>query len=195
MDVLVDRLVLRPGVEKRLRASLEKALDLAHDVVLVSFEGGPERAAEPPHGLRAVRRVRAGAEPTRVLLQQHPRCLPRLRGTGHALGGGPGAVLPDEDKTILEGAILPWQRHGPRLVREALEEVAARHGFSLEVPVRDLPKKAIQVLLHGDERGIPGRRPYLKSRVESLLRAGPETGEDGREDTSGAEAFEDPPPS
>src|SRR5262249_55753859 len=40
IDVLVDRLVLRPGVEKRLRASLEKALDLARGVALVSFEAG-----------------------------------------------------------------------------------------------------------------------------------------------------------
>ena len=191
VDVLVDRLVLRPGVEKRLRASLEKALDLAHDVVLVSFEGGPERLLS-----RRMACVRCDVSVPELsprafsFNSTHGAC-PACEGLGMRWAVDPARLIPDEDKTILEGAILPWQRHGPRLVREALEEVAARHGFSLEVPVRDLPKKAIQVLLHGDDEGFPGVAPYLKSRVESLLRAGPETGEDGREDTSGAEAFED----
>jgi excinuclease ABC subunit A len=189
--VLVDRLVLRPGVEKRLRASLEKALDLAHDVVLVSFEGGPERLLS-----RRMACVRCDVSVPELsprafsFNSTHGAC-PACEGLGMSWAVDPARLIPDEDKTILEGAILPWQRHGPRLVREALEEVAARHGFSLEVPVRDLPKKAIQVLLHGDDEGFLGVVPYLKSRVESLLRAGPETGEDGREDTSGAEAFED----
>src|SRR5260370_20479398 len=43
IDVLVDKVVVRAGIEKRLRASLDRALDLARDVVLVSFEGGRER--------------------------------------------------------------------------------------------------------------------------------------------------------
>ncbi len=191
VDVLVDRLVLRAGVEKRLRASLEKALDLAHDVVLVSFEGGPEKLLS-----RRMACVRCDVSVPELsprafsFNSPHGACS-ACEGLGMHWAVDPARLIPDEDKTILEGAILPWQRHGPRLVREALEEVAGRHDFSLEVPVRELPKQAIQVLLHGDEDGFQGVVPYLKSRVESLLRAGPEMGEDGREDTSGAEAFED----
>jgi excinuclease ABC subunit A len=190
IDVLVDRLLLRPGVEKRLRASLEKALDLAQSVCLVSFEAGVEKLLS-----RRMACVRCDVSVPELsprafsFNSPHGAC-PSCEGLGMRWAVDAARLMPDEDKTILEGAILPWQRHGPRLVREALEDVAARHGFSLEVPVRDLPKKAIQVLLHGDD-SFQGVVPYLKARVESLLRAGPETGEDGREDTSGAEAFED----
>jgi excinuclease ABC subunit A len=191
VDVLVDRLILRPGVEKRLRASLEKALDLAQDVALVSFEGGPEKLLS-----RRMACVRCGVSVPELsprafsFNSTHGAC-PSCEGLGVRWAVDPARLMPDEEKTILEGAILPWQRHGPRLVREALEEVAERHGFSLEVPVRELPKKAIHVLLHGDEHGFTGVVPYLKARVESLLRAGPETGEDGGPDHGGSEAFED----
>jgi excinuclease ABC subunit A len=190
IDVLVDRLVLRPGVEKRLRSSLEKALDLAQGVALVSFEAGGEKLLS-----RRMACVRCDVSVPELsprafsFNSTHGAC-PSCEGLGMRWAVDPDRLMPDDDKTILEGAILPWQRHGPRLVREALEEVAARHGFSLEVPVRELPKKAVQVLLHGDE-AFHGVVPYMKARMESLLRAGPETGEDGREDTSGAEAFED----
>jgi excinuclease ABC subunit A len=191
VDVLVDRLILRPGVEKRLRASLEKALDLAQDVALVSFEGGPEKLLS-----RRMACVRCDVSVPELsprafsFNSTHGAC-PSCEGLGVRWAVDPARLMPDEEKTILEGAILPWQRHGPRLVREALEEVAERHGFSLEVPVRELPKKAIHVLLQGDEHGFTGVVPYLKARVESLLRAGPETGEDGGPDHGGAEAFED----
>jgi len=190
IDVLVDRLVLRAGVEKRLRSSLEKALSLAQGVALVSFEAGGEKLLS-----RRMACVRCDVSvpelsPRAFSFNSTYGACPACEGLGMRWAVDPVRLMPDEDKTILEGAILPWQRHGPRLVREALEEVAARHGFSLEVPVRELPKKAIQVLLHGDE-AFHGVVPYMKARMESLLRAGPETGEDGREDTSGAEAFED----
>ncbi len=191
VDVLVDRLILRPGAEKRLRASLEKALLLAHDVALVSFEGGPEKLLS-----RRMACVRCDVSVPELsprafsFNSPHGACA-ACDGLGMRWAVDADRLMPDEEKTILEGAILPWQRHGPRLVREALEEVAARHGFSLEVPVRELPKRAIQVLLHGDEDGFSGVVPYLKNRVETLLRAGPEAGEDGREDGGGAEAFED----
>jgi excinuclease ABC subunit A len=190
IDVLVDRLVLRPGAEKRVRSSLEKALDLAHDVVLVSFEGGRERLMS-----RRMACVRCDVSVPELsprafsFNSPHGAC-PACDGLGLRWAVDAARLIPDETKTILEGAIQPWQRHGPRLVREALEEVAARHEFSLEVPVRELPKRALQVLLHGDDAGFPGVVPYLRGRVESLLRAGPET-EDAAEDTSGSEAFED----
>src|SRR6185436_4939431 len=98
-------------------------------------------------------------------------------------------VVPDESKTLLDGAIQPWVRHGPRLLREALEEVAARQGFSLEVPFRELPKKARQALLQGDGT-FPGALPYLRKRVEALLRVGPQEGDEPAEPRGGSEAFE-----
>jgi len=189
LDVLIDRLILRRGVERRLRAGLEKALDLARDVVLVSFEGGREKLLS--RRMACVRcDISVGEMSPRVFSFNSPHgACPACDGLGIRWAVDPLRVIPDDGKSVLDGAIQPWQRHGPRLVREALEEVAARHGFSLETPVRDLPKKAREVLLQGDESGFPGVVPYLKRRVDALLRAGPAAGEE--EPRDGGEAFED----
>src|SRR5437899_3253720 len=142
IDVLIDRLILRPGAERRLRASLEKALDLARDVVLVSFEGGRERLLS--RRMACVRcDISVGELSPRAFSFNSPHgACPACDGLGLRWAVDPARVIPDDTKSLVDGAIQPWQRHGPRLVREALEDVAARHGFSLETPVRDLTKKA-----------------------------------------------------
>jgi excinuclease ABC subunit A len=192
IDVLIDRLILRPGAEKRLRASLEKALDLARDVVLVSFEGGRERLLS--RRMACVRcDISVGELSPRAFSFNSPHgACPACDGLGLRWAVDPARVIPDDTKSLVDGAIQPWQRHGPRLVREALEDVAARHGFSLEAPVRDLPKKAREILLQGDDDGFPGVVPYLKRRVETLLRVGPVPGEEAHDlRDGGGEAFED----
>ena len=189
IDVLVDRLALRPDAGDRLRAGLEKALDLAGGVVLVSVEGRGEQ-----------------------LLSQHLACarcdvsVPELTPRAFSFNSAQGAclacdglgrrwvvdaarVIPDETRSVQDGALRPWHRHGPRLLREALFEVAERHGFSLEAPVADLPPAAREVLLFGDDEGFPGVVPYLRRRVDTLLRLDPSPADEDAHD--GAEAFED----
>jgi excinuclease ABC subunit A len=190
IDVLVDKVVVRAGIEKRLRASLDRALDLARDVVLVSFEGGRERLYS-----RRMACVRCDISvpelsPRAFSFNSGYGACPACDGLGLRWAVDPAKVIPDESKTLLEGAVQPWQRHGPRLVREALEEVAERHGFSLEVPVAELPRRARDVLLNGDGQGFPGAVAYLRRRVESLLRVDPTGGEEP-EAREGSEAFED----
>jgi excinuclease ABC subunit A len=191
IDVLVDRVVVRPGVGKRLVASLEKALALARDTVLVSLEGGGERLYS--RRLACVEcDVSVGEMSPRAFSFNSPYgACPGCQGLGHRWEVDPAKVIPDESRSVLEGAIHPWQRHGPRLLREALEDVAKRHNFSLEVPVRELSKKARQVLLGGDGDGFAGALPYLRRRLERLLRMSPGEGEEVSDEREGGEAFED----
>jgi len=191
IDVLVDRVVVRPGVGKRLVAGLEKALALARDTVLVSLEGGGERLYS--RRLACVEcDVSVGEMSPRAFSFNSPYgACPGCQGLGHRWEVDPAKVIPDESRTVLEGAIHPWQRHGPRLLREALEDVAKRHNFSLEVPVRELSKKARQVLLGGDGDGFAGALPYLRRRLERLLRMSPSEGEEVSDEREGGEAFED----
>jgi excinuclease ABC subunit A len=67
--------------------------------------------------------------------------------------------------------------------------VAARHDFSLETPVRELPPRARAVLLDGDEDGFPGVVPYLRRRMERLLHLDPSPSDEEGHD--GGEAFDD----
>jgi len=191
IDVLVDRVVVRAGIGKRLVAGLEKALALARDTVLVSLEGGGERLYS--RRLACVEcDVSVGEMSPRAFSFNSPYgACPGCQGLGHRWEVDPAKVIPDESRSVLEGAIHPWQRHGPRLLREALEDVAKRHNFSLEAPVRELSKKARQVLLGGDGDGFAGALPYLRRRLERLLRMSPGEGEELSDEREGGEAFED----
>jgi excinuclease ABC subunit A len=189
IDVLVDRLALRPGAEDRLRTGLEKALDLASGVVLVSVEGRGERFLSRHLACARCDVSIPELTPRTFSFNSAQGACPACDGLGQRWGVDAARVIPDDSKSILEGAIRPWHRHGPRLLREALVEVADRHGFSLEQPVSGLPPAARDVILFGDDAGFPGVVPYLRGRVESLLRLDPSPGEE--EASDGGEAFDD----
>ena len=189
IDVLVDRLSLREEAGDRLRASVEKALDLAGGVVLVSVEGRGERLLSQHLACARCDVAVPELSPRVFSFNSAQGACPACDGLGQRWVVDAARVIPDGTRSVLDGAIRPWHRHGPRLLREALFEVAERHGFSLEVPVGDLPAAAREVLLYGDEAGFPGVVPYLRQRVASLLRLDPSPADEDGHD--GGEAFED----
>ena len=170
IEAVVDRLALRPGAQKRLRDSLETAFDLGGDVIAVVVEGVGERLYS--------RRL-ACVECDVSLPELSPRSFsfnsaygacPACAGLGVSWEVDARKVLPDEERSLLDGAVHPWQRHGPRLIRAALGEAARRHGFALDAPVRTIPPEARQALLEGDGRGFPGVLPSLRRRLADALR-------------------------
>jgi excinuclease ABC subunit A len=190
IEVVVDRLALRADAQKRLRDSLETAFDLGGDVIAVVVEGVGERL----HSRRL-----ACVECDVSLPELSPRAFsfnsaygacPACHGLGVSWDVDPRKVVPDEERSLLEGAVHPWQRHGPRLVRTALAEVARRNGFALDAPVRTLSAEARHALLEGDGRAFPGVLPALRRRLAEAL----SMDDAGRDDAGAAEkgaAFED----
>jgi excinuclease ABC subunit A len=180
IEVLLDRLHIEAGAEKRLAAALQKSFVMADDVALVSIEGGGERFYS---------RRRICVECDCSVPELTPRAFSfnspygacaACTGMGVRWSLDAAKIIPDESVSLLDGAIHPWQRHGPRLLREALEDVAQRHNFSLDVPVADLPKRVRDMLLQGDGNGFPGVFPTLQKKLEALQPADPfaeDTGE------------------
>ncbi|HEV7499249.1 MAG TPA: excinuclease ABC subunit UvrA, partial [Vicinamibacteria bacterium] len=189
VEVLVDRLALRPGAEKRLLFALDKALHLAGDVVMVAV--GEEERFYSRRLACAVCDVSLTELTPRAFSFNSPYgACPRCEGLGLRWDVDAGRVIPDENKSLVDGAIHPWQRYGPRLVREALDELAQRLGFSLEVPFAQLPRRARQALLQGDG-SFPGVLTDLRRRAESFLRIDASASEEPAPPPDGAEAFED----
>jgi excinuclease ABC subunit A len=168
IDVPIDRLAIRPGAEKRLRAALDRALALAGDVVFVSY-GGEEHAYSSRYACARCDISLPELSPRAFSFNSALGACPGCGGLGVRWTVDPSRVIPDEGRSLLDGAVHPWQRHGSRLVREALEDVAVRHGFSLDVPFAELPRKARRVLLEGDDDGFPGALADLRRRVAALL--------------------------
>jgi excinuclease ABC subunit A len=168
IEVPIDRLAIRPGAERRLRGALERGLGLAGDVVVVSV-GGEERLFSSRYACVRCDMSLPELSPRAFSFNSRLGACPACGGLGRRWTVDPSRVVPDDGRSLLEGAIHPWQRHGTRLVREALEELAARHGFSLEVPFSALSRKARRVLLEGDDDGFPGVLADLRRRLAGLL--------------------------
>ncbi len=189
VEVLVDRLALRPGAEKRLIFALDKALHLAGDVVMVAV--GEEERFYSRRLACAVCDVSLTELSPRAFSFNSPYgACPRCEGLGSRWDVDVGRVIPDENKSLVDGAIHPWQRYGPRLVREALEELAQRLGFSLEAPFAQLPRRARQALLQGDAT-FPGVLSDLRRKAETFLRLDASSPDEVPTPADGSEAFDD----
>ena len=167
IEVLVDRLAARPAARRRLIASVERASDLAAGVVLVAVGGGE----------RLFSRNRSCARCDVAVTDLGPRAFsfnsaygacPACQGLGWRWRVDPDKVIPDPHRPLGDGAIQPWAVHGLGPVRDALEDVAARHGFTLDQPLSALPRRGRRALLQGDA-GFAGILPHLMGRAEKAL--------------------------
>jgi len=164
IEVVVDRLVInhasgtdgeRPDAA-RLADSIETALRLADGTVLVNLpDDGPggadrlysERYACPEHGGS----FEEPAPRNFSFNSPHGAC-PTCTGLGSRLEIDPELIMPDRERSIRDGAMVPWRRMAvtDSWFRRILEAVAERYGFSTEDPVGELSDEARQILLYGN---------------------------------------------
>ena len=166
--VIIDRLVSRPGLERRLTDSLETALRLAEGVAEVEIvpAGAGGRVAGTSE------QQKAGTEPEILTFSQHLACpvcgtsydelaprnfsfnspygaCPHCKGLGTKFEVDPELVVPDPDISILAGAIAPWAGSKGEYFARVLEAVAVEFKFSLKTPWAKLSKANQKVVLFG----------------------------------------------
>jgi excinuclease ABC subunit A len=149
IEVLVDRLVIRAGVERRLRHSIELAFGLAGDVVIINTLDGGDRLFS-----RKLACMRCGISmpelTSRVFSFNSPQGACR---TCEGLGVGddfdPARIVPDGSKTLRNGAISPWASGDKKLVSEALVGLSRNFAIDLDTPFDRLPRKQRKILLYG----------------------------------------------
>lgn len=174
IEVVVDRLVLREGIERRLTDSLETALQLADGVAQVDIV------------------PRDGDEGETLTFSQHLACpacgssydepAPRnfsfnspygacetCDGLGTTFEVDPELVIPDVEVSVVDGAIAPWRSAHTQYFTRMLESVAEANDIDLTLPWKDLPAKHQKILL-GGARGrltVKYRNRYGRSRTFS----------------------------
>ncbi|HXH06290.1 MAG TPA: hypothetical protein VNI83_06835, partial [Vicinamibacterales bacterium] len=149
IEVVVDRLVLRPGVERRLSDSIEVALGLADDVVVINTYGGGDRLfsrrlACPVCGVSIPEMT-----PRAFSFNSPHGACPECQGLGAVYDFDPARIVPDESRSLLDGAIAPWAQGDRRLVREALAALSRHFGIDLTLPWARLPARHRDLLLYG----------------------------------------------
>jgi excinuclease ABC subunit A len=149
VEIIVDRLIVRSGIERRLAESVEVALGLAGDIVIVS---------SLEHGDRLFSRKLACITCGLSVPEMSPRAFsfnsphgacPECQGLGATWDFDPARVVPDESKSLVDGAIAPWTKGDKRMVREAVQAIATYYGIDPTVPFGKLPRRHRDLLLQG----------------------------------------------
>lgn len=161
IDVVVDRLVVREDLETRLADSFETALILSDGLAVLEFAGRDNEVA--PDSFDNDGRMLFSAkfacpvsgftieeiEPRLFSFNNPFGACPACDGLGTKLYFDPALVVPDETKSLADGAIHPWARSDAPYYRQTLSALAKHYGFSVEAKWSSLPTKVQNMLLDG----------------------------------------------
>ena len=166
IEVVVDRVIVRGGVERRLTESVDVALNLADDIVVINtFEGGDRLFS------RRLACVDCGLSMPEMTPRAfsfnspHGACT-GCQGLGAMIDFDPHRVVPDESKSLADGAIVPWAKGDRKFVKETLQALSRDFGIDLNVPFSRLSRKSREVLLLGGGKAFEGLLPNLRRRYD-----------------------------
>jgi excinuclease ABC subunit A len=149
IEVVVDRLVLKPGIERRLTESIEIALNLADDIVVINTLDSGDRLFSRRLACTYCGVSMPEMTPRAFSFNSPHGACPDCQGLGAVYDFDPARVVPDESLSLQDGAIAPWAKGDRKLVREALRSLSSTFGIDLSAPFRRLSKKIRDVLFFG----------------------------------------------
>lgn len=160
IEVVIDRLVVREGIRQRLTDSVETALRLSDGLVVIDCV---DLAEEDPDRRRRYSEKRACPNDHPLTLEEiEPRTFsfnapygacPSCAGLGVKLEVDPELVVPDEELSLKDGAVNPWNSNFT-YHRRLLESLAKELGFSMKTPWKDLPQEARDAILYGRDHEV-----------------------------------------
>jgi excinuclease ABC subunit A len=149
IEVVVDRLILKPGIERRLTESIEIALNLADDVVVVNTLEGGDRLFSRRLACTFCGVSMPEMTPRAFSFNSPHGACTECQGLGAVYDFDPARLVPDESVSLQDGAIAPWAKGDRKLVREALATLSRTFGIDLAVPFRRLSRKMRDLLFFG----------------------------------------------
>ncbi len=170
IEVVVDRLVAKPGIRRRVADSIEQALQLAEGIAAIAVQtDGKEEVQTFSQNLACTNCGLSFDElqPRNFSFNSPYGACQTCDGLGTRLEVDPELVVPDPDLSVAEGAIAPWAGSRLEYWDRVLEAVAEAHGFDLRTPWRKLPKEARDILLYGSDEEIHVRYRNRYGRVRA----------------------------
>ena len=184
IDIVVDRIVVKPGIEKRLADSLETALSHAEGIVKVALTADEER------GIKAETLLFSESSACIECGISYPEMTPRMFSFNNPYGACPDCtglgtrmfldtdlVVPDPELSIRDGAIAPWEKRFSGWYHQTLEALAKAYRFDIRLPFKELSKAAKDVVLNGSRGELVdfwweddgGKRHNYKKAFEGVL--------------------------
>lgn len=159
IEIVVDRLVIKPGIEKRLTDSIENVLHLTSGLLLVDVVDGErltmsEGFACPDCGI-SIDEV----EPRSFSFNNPFGACPECTGLGYRMEFDENLMIPDPSLSFNQGCVtvMGWQSCGDKksFTHAVLEALAKEYHFSLDTPYRQLPENIRYMFIHGFDRTVP----------------------------------------
>jgi excinuclease ABC subunit A len=177
ISVVIDRLIMRHDVRKRLADSIETAVGLADGLVEIEMiDSGEvltfsEKFACPEHGPSLVE-----LEPRIFSFNSPHGACERCHGLGAQMEVDPELLVPDPTLAVAEGAIAPWSNVVSNYYEQVAEAISERYGVDLDAPWEDLPQAQRDIFLNGTEEPLPisyrnrfGRRRSYSTRFAGIV--------------------------
>src|ERR671937_794257 len=160
IEVVVDRLVMKPDLRTRLAQSVETAAQVADGLVTIDVVDGEsmlfsEKFACPDHGVSLPE-----LQPRIFSFNSPHGACPRCTGLGAQQEIDPDLLVPDPTLSIDEGALVPWSVGGSSFYESVIQAIAERYEIPLDEPWENLSEEEQDIFLYGTE----GERVYISYR-------------------------------
>lgn len=151
INVVIDRLVVKDGIAKRLTDSLETAIKLADGLVSVEIMGGETTLYSTKYSCPDCGISIEEIEPRLFSFNSPFGACPDCHGLGFKEEIDENLIVKDKNKSLREGAmtVTGWNLESGKIAEMSFESLSKHYGFSLDVPVKDLPKDIYNILLYG----------------------------------------------
>ena len=172
VEVVVDRLILKPGIERRLTESVEIALNLADDIVVINTYDGGDRLFSRRLACTYCGVSMPEMTPRAFSFNSPHGACGECQGLGAVYDFDPVRLVPDESLSLKSGAIAPWAKGDRKLVRDALETLSRTFDIDLDLPFRRLSRKIRDLLFFGAARRTEDAPKKAKTREKDPFGAG-----------------------
>ncbi|MBR5900505.1 MAG: excinuclease ABC subunit UvrA [Clostridia bacterium] len=152
VSVVIDRLIVKEGIDKRLSDSVEQAVKLSGGLVSVQIVGGESLSFSTKYACPDCEISIEEIEPRLFSFNNPFGACPDCHGIGYKNVIDPSLVVKDVNKSLREGAmtVSGWNLDSGKMAEMNFTSLANYYGFSLDVPVKDLPKEIVDMLLYGN---------------------------------------------
>ena len=149
IEIIVDRIVVKEGIRSRLFDSFEAALRLAEGYAIVDVIGEKEMLFSEHYACPYCGFTVGELEPRLFSFNAPFGACPDCDGLGVKLEVDLDLVIPDQSKTLREGALIPWNPISSQYYPQMLEQACLSFGIDMDTPFEDLPKEHQEIILNG----------------------------------------------
>ena len=152
IEVVIDRIVVKEGVETRLSDSLETALRLGEGKVIVDIIGEEELLFSEHHACPQCGFSIGELEPRMFSFNSPYGACQKCDGLGTKLEVDIDLVMPNKNLSLKEHALAPWEPTSSQYYPQMLQAVCNHYGIDMDMPVKDIPKNLLDKVLYGSGR-------------------------------------------